>query len=130
MASGIEAGTAPEVAFSRHDGIYRSDVSNASCKPGPAYRFPVGSEPGHKARRKETRLLIVATSSGRLFLDRGARQHGPSPLHRRSQFNMHFSQAPVKEDISTLPAGGHFYFALTRRMLDKTTATKTDKIAL
>jgi hypothetical protein len=26
---------------------------------------------------------------------------------------MHFSQAPVKEDISTLPAGGHFYFALT-----------------
>ena len=26
---------------------------------------------------------------------------------------MHFSQAPAKRDISTLPAGGHFYFALT-----------------
>jgi hypothetical protein len=26
---------------------------------------------------------------------------------------MHFSQAPAKGDISTLPAGGHFYFALT-----------------
>jgi hypothetical protein len=26
---------------------------------------------------------------------------------------MYFSQAPAKGDISTLPAGGHFYFALT-----------------
>jgi hypothetical protein len=26
---------------------------------------------------------------------------------------MHFSQAPAKGDISTLPTGGHFYFALT-----------------
>jgi hypothetical protein len=67
------------------------------------YRFPVGSGPGPKARRKETRLLIVATSSGRLFPDRVARQHCPSPLHRHPQFNMHFSQAPAKGDISTLP---------------------------
>ena len=52
-------------------------------------------------------------SSDRLFLDRVARQHCPSPLHRQPQFNMHFSQAPAKGDISTLPAGGHFYFALT-----------------
>jgi hypothetical protein len=113
MASGIEAGAAPEVAFSRHGGIYRSDVSNTFCKPGPAYRFPVGSGPDSKARRKETRLPIVATSSDRLFLDRVGRHQSPSPLHRHSQFNMHFSQAPAKGDISTLPAGGHFYFALT-----------------
>ena len=33
------------------------------------YRFPVGSGPGPKARRKGTRLLIVATSSDRLFLN-------------------------------------------------------------
>jgi hypothetical protein len=33
------------------------------------YRIPVGSGPGPKARRKETRLPIVATSSGRLFLN-------------------------------------------------------------
>src|ERR1700719_2997942 len=39
------------------------------------YRIPVGSGPGPEARRKETRLPIVATSSGRLFLDRVARQH-------------------------------------------------------
>ena len=115
MAGGIggEAGAGLQFAFSRHDGIYRSDVFNAFCKPGPAYRFPVGSGPGHQARRKQTRLPIVATSSGRLFLDRVARQHGPSPLHRHTQFNMHFSQAPAKGDISTLPAWGHFYFALT-----------------
>ena len=73
MASGVEAVTAPGVAFSRHGGIYRSDVSNAICRPGPAYRFPDGSGPSHKARRKKTRLPIVATSSGRLFLDRVGR---------------------------------------------------------
>src|ERR1700729_1830692 len=33
------------------------------------YRIPVGSGPGPEARRKETRLPIVATSSGRLFLN-------------------------------------------------------------
>jgi hypothetical protein len=113
MASGVKAGTAPEVAFSRHGGIYRSDVFNTSCKPGPAYRFPAGSGPGHKARRKKTRLPIVATSSDRLFLDRVGRHQSPSPLHRHSQTNMLFSQAPAKGDISTLPARGHFYFALT-----------------
>jgi len=115
MASGLKAGTEPEGAFSRYGGIYRSDVSCTSCKPGPAYRFPAGSGPSHKARRKKTRLPIVATSSGRLFLDRVGRHQNPSPLHRHSQFNMHFSHAPAKGDISTLPAGGHFYFALTPR---------------
>src|SRR5271168_1711573 len=98
MASGVRAGAAPEGAFSRHGGICRSDVSITSSKPGPAYRFPAGSGPGHKARRKETRLLIVATSSDRLFLDRVGRHQSPSPLHRHSQFNMHFSQAPAKGD--------------------------------
>jgi hypothetical protein len=59
MANSIGAGSVPEVAFSRHGGIYHSDVVNIFCKPGPAYRFPVGSGPGYEARRKETRLLIV-----------------------------------------------------------------------
>src|SRR5271154_3436137 len=103
MASGVKAGAAPEVAFSRHRGICRSDVLITSCKPGPDYRFPVGPGPGHKARRKKTRLLIVATSSDRLFLDRVGRHQSPSPLHRHSQTNTHFSQAPAKGDISTLP---------------------------
>jgi hypothetical protein len=54
-------------------------------------------------------------SSGRLFLDRVARQHCPSPLHRHSQINMYFSEAKEKGDVSTLPGRGHFYFALTSR---------------
>ena len=54
-----------------------------------------------------------AMSSGRLFLDRVARQHCPSPLHRQSQNNMLSQQAQAKGDISILPARGHFYFALT-----------------
>jgi hypothetical protein len=60
------------------------------------YRIPVGSGPGPEARRKETRLPIVATSSGRLFLDRVARQHCPSPLHRHTQFNMQFHKPRQK----------------------------------
>jgi hypothetical protein len=53
-------------------------------------------------------------SSGRLFLDRVARQQSPSPLHRHPQTNMHSQQAQAKDDISTLPERRHFYFALTR----------------
>ena len=75
------------------------------------YRIPVGSGPGPEARRKETRLPIVAMSSGRLFLDRVGRHHCPSPLHRHTQFNMHFYKPRQKGtfllcqqgDISTLP---------------------------
>jgi hypothetical protein len=98
--------------FLRHDGICRTDVFT-SCKPGPAYRVPVGSGPGHRARRKKTRPLIVATSSDRLFLDRVACQHCPSPLHRHGQTNTHLLQPQPKPDISTLQSLGHFYFALT-----------------
>jgi hypothetical protein len=54
-----------------------------------------------------------AMSSGRLFLDRVARQQSPSPLHRRPELNMHPAEPWGKGDISTLRKGGHFYFALT-----------------
>jgi hypothetical protein len=50
-------------------------------------------------------------SSGRLFLDRVARQQSPSPLHRQPQNNTHSAEAQAKDDISTLPGGRHFYFA-------------------
>jgi hypothetical protein len=52
-------------------------------------------------------------SSDRLFLDRVARQHCPSPLHRHAQTITHPHPAPRKQDISTLQRIGHFYFALT-----------------
>jgi hypothetical protein len=53
-------------------------------------------------------------SSGRLFLDRVARQQSPSPLHRHPQIHMHSSKSWGKGDISTLLRWGHFYFALTQ----------------
>jgi hypothetical protein len=52
-------------------------------------------------------------SSGRLFLDRVARQQSPSPLHRHPQISMHSRDALAKGDTSTWLGRGHFYFALT-----------------
>ncbi len=53
-------------------------------------------------------------SSGRLLLDRVARQQSPSPPHRQAEHNTHSSAAWGKGDISTLLGGRHFYSALTR----------------
>jgi len=105
----------------RHGGIYWSDVSSHLINLVPGSRFTVGSGPGYRTRRKNTPRPSSAMSSGRLFLDRGARQHCPSPLHRHPQINMHSAEAQGKGDISTLPGRGHFYFALTHvaERLDK-----------
>jgi hypothetical protein len=54
-----------------------------------------------------------AMSSDRLFLDRVARQHCPSLLHRHAQTTTPPRPARRKPDISTLQRIGHFYFALT-----------------
>lgn len=74
---------------------------------------PTGSNPSFRKCREERFLPIVAMSSGRLFLDRGARQHCPSPLHRRAQTNTTFFQATQKGTFLLCQPGGHFYFALT-----------------
>jgi hypothetical protein len=72
--------------------------------------------PGKRTRREDHALSHrPQMSSGRLFLDRVARQHCPSPLHRHTQINMHSREPWAKDDISTLPAIRHFYFALTAR---------------
>ena len=76
---------------------------------------PTGASPSLRKRREERFLPIVAMSSGRLFLDRGARQHCPSLLHRRDQINMTFFQACQKGTFLLCQPGGHFYFALTNR---------------
>jgi hypothetical protein len=56
--------------------------------PGPEHRLPpMAPDPSRRTRREERALLIVPMSSGRLFLDRVARQHRPSPLHRHTQHN-------------------------------------------
>ena len=70
--------------------------------------------PGKRTRREDhAPSHRPQMSSDRLFLDRVARQPCPSPLHRHTQINMHSSDNQAEGDISTLPAWGHFYFALT-----------------
>ena len=56
-----------------------------SCKPGPEYRFPVGSGPGYSTRRKETRPTHRRDEFRPAIPQRVARQHCPSPLHRHHQ---------------------------------------------
>jgi len=110
------------LAFLRHGGIYRSDVvakpkaKPKPSKPGAGMPPPVGRHPGPVQGRDGRRAPYPssAMSSGRLFLDRVARQQSPSPLHRQPERNTHPREASAKGDISTLPARGHFYFALTK----------------
>jgi hypothetical protein len=68
--------------------------------------------PGSRTRREDhAPSHRPQMSSDRLFLDRVARQHCPSPLHRQPQNNMHFAEPGPKGtfllcwegDISTLP---------------------------
>ena len=88
-------------AFFRHCGIYRSDVAFTLGR-GPASRWSGPGQVGEHAGRNMSSPSF-SMSSDRLFLDRGARQHCPSPLHRQTQTNMRFSPARAKGDISTLP---------------------------
>jgi hypothetical protein len=95
----------------------QSQNQNLKTKPwgeaDPASRRSAPS-PGKRTCREDHALSHrPQMSSGRLFLDRVARQQSPSPLHRHEQRNMHFSEPQAKDDISTLPGGRHFYFALT-----------------
>jgi hypothetical protein len=103
-------------AFFRHPGIFRPD-GDKSLGQGTASRW---SGPAQATQRRDGRSTpdcpSFAMSSGRLFLDRVARQQSPSPLHRHTQINMHFPEVQAKGDISTLPARGHFYFAATSRI--------------
>jgi hypothetical protein len=107
----LEPSRAPGMRFSRHHGIYQSDVAEEQPNPGAeANRLPLvgpGSQVQERAGRN-TLSLIVPMSSDRLFLDRVGRHQSPSPLHRHEQINTH-SQVPMqKGDISTLQSWGTF----------------------
>ena len=78
---------------------------------------------------RTTPFSSSAMSSGRLFLDRVARQQSPSPLHQQPQHNTHSAGDQAKGDISILPARGHFYFALTNSNLLLTPRQFRRKIA-
>ena len=96
---------------------------NLSVRCGPKQDQTLGgSIPPHAGRPpaqvkertvRSTPFSSSAMSSGRLFLDRVGRHQSPSPLHRHEQTNTYSSGTRAKGDVSTLPARGHFYFALT-----------------
>ena len=103
------------LAFSRHGGIYRSDgVPTQNLGAGAASRWSAPSPSKGRHGRNYASCSSSTMSSGRLFLDRVARQQSPSLLHRQSDHNMHSPKPGGEGDISTLPGWGHFYFALTR----------------
>src|ERR1700688_1280772 len=85
-------------------------------KPNPGAEAVPPPDGRPRARVKERAGRIApssssAMSSDRLILDRVGRHQSPSPLHRHTQINMHFSEATGKGtflfcqegDISTLP---------------------------
>jgi hypothetical protein len=111
----------PGMRFLRHGGIYLVRWGGQNQRPnhldlGLGCRLPlVGPLAPVKDATEGARLTHrPQMSSGRLFLDRVARQHCPSPLHRRDQTTTHPIPARAKQDISTLQGIGHFYFALTQ----------------
>ena len=76
----------PDLRFLRHGGIYRSDGGRETEKSWGRSTASRWSAPGPAKRRdgRNAPCSSSAMSSGRLFLDRVARQQSPSPLHRQA----------------------------------------------
>ncbi len=109
-----------QYAFLRHVGIYlvrcgfKIKTKNQTLGWGRAASRWSAPSPGSRTCREDhAPSHRPQMSSGRLFLDRVARQHCPSPLHRHAQTTTRPRPARQKPDISTLQGIGHFYFALT-----------------
>jgi len=91
--AGLPIPMAIRMRFLRHDGIYRSDVVQVKTetKPWGGAVPPPAGRPRAQVKERVGRTTLSsssAMSSGRLFLDRGARQHCPSPLRRQGQDNL------------------------------------------
>ena len=103
--------------FSRHGGIYQSDVAELQPNPGAeAFRLPpVGPESQVQERAgRNTLSLIVPMSSGRLSLDRVGRHQSPSLFRRHEQSNTHCPNSRAKRDISTLHRMGTFLLCVDK----------------
>ena len=108
---------APQYAFWRHGGIYLVrwgfPKQNQILGQDRAASRRSAPSPGKRTRREDHVLSHrPQMSSGRLFLDRVARQQSPSLLHRHPQINMHFPEPRGKGDISTLLGKGTFLLCL------------------
>ena len=109
-----------QYAFLRHVGIYlvrcgfKIKTQNQTLGWGRAASRWSAPSPGSRTCREDhAPSHRPQMSSGRLFLDRVARQHCPSPLHRHAQTTTPPRTTRQKPDISILQGIGHFYFALT-----------------
>jgi hypothetical protein len=111
--AGLPIPMAIRMRFLRHDGIYRSDVvQTTKTKPWGGTVPPPAGRPRAQVKERVGRTTLFsssAMSSDRLFLDRVARQHCPSPLHRHAQTTTPPRTTRQKPDISTLLEIGHFY---------------------
>jgi len=120
-----------QYAFLRHVGIYlvRCGQLKTKSQTKPrggrraTSRWSAPSPGSRTCREDHAPSHRPQMSSGRLFLDRVARQHCPSPLHRHAQTTTPPRPALRKPDISTLQRIGHFYFALTLTEAAKLSAT-------
>jgi hypothetical protein len=83
--------------------------------------------PGKRTRREDhAPSHRPQMSSGRLFLDRVARQQSPSLLHRHTQNNTHLSNGPDKGDISTLLGRVTFLLCVDNRRCSTRLRADTD----
>ena len=137
-----------KMRFLRHDGIYRSDVSfplvnsgrGAASRPRtkvasdlvlgsePPFTSPAGPTGPAQAIGRAGRNAPCpssAMSSGRLFLDRVARLHRPSPLHRHIQHNSidRYKETKYHRTVYSvltvcLTSGGKSRYLLLRTMME------------
>jgi hypothetical protein len=107
---------APQYAFFKASRNLSARCGHTKTKPWGGNLLPPVGRPRAQVKERVGRTTLFssfAMSSGRLFLDRVGRHQCPSPLHRHEQNNTQSTTPRAKGDISTLPARGHFYFALT-----------------
>jgi hypothetical protein len=90
MAGGIGAGAALRLRFQGMTESIAPMCSTLNANLARICRIPVGSGPDREARRKETRLPIVAMSSGRLFLNGLLASIARLRFTGTTQFNMQF----------------------------------------
>src|SRR5260370_6408964 len=104
-----------QYAFLRHGGIFlvrcgfkikikiKNQTKNQTLGWGRAASRWSAPSPGSRTCREDhAPSHRPQMSSGRLFLDRVARQHCPSPLHRHAQTTTHLLSTLPTHDISTL----------------------------